>query len=202
MAAHLVFHEVRRGTKTIGRGWRTPDPSPTPICSELPGCAAAGEWVEVLVPEPDHDRQRQQKDSRVSSFGDSTAIGEEDSRLSSFEAEEASIPSPPVESGDSHADGAERNDRANAGTSQEPEGEAGSGLKGFALPRTVSRGSIGHPYSCAGSCKYAWKRRGCKDGANCERCHLCEWRRSSRKRTEETPAPTSPSLDTLPSLNE
>jgi len=44
-------------------------------------------------------------------------------------------------------------------------------------PRLVSRGSIGHPHLCASACKYAWKKRGCKDGINCDRCHLCEWKR-------------------------
>jgi len=46
-------------------------------------------------------------------------------------------------------------------------------------PRLVSRGSIGHPHQCANACKYAWKKRGCKDGINCDRCHLCEWKRSA-----------------------
>jgi len=41
----------------------------------------------------------------------------------------------------------------------------------------VSRGSIGHPYTCGEPCKYAKKRRGCKEGAACNRCHICEWRR-------------------------
>lgn len=38
-----------------------------------------------------------------------------------------------------------------------------------------SRGSVGHPYTCALACKYARKSRGCKDGAACARCHLCKW---------------------------
>jgi len=41
----------------------------------------------------------------------------------------------------------------------------------------VSQGSIGHPYSCAEACKYAKKRKGCKDGALCDHCHLCTWKR-------------------------
>jgi len=39
-----------------------------------------------------------------------------------------------------------------------------------------SLGSIGHPHQCADACKYYWKARGCKDGADCNRCHLCTWR--------------------------
>lgn len=38
-------------------------------------------------------------------------------------------------------------------------------------------GSIGHPLSCAEPCKFFSKARGCKDGANCTRCHLCLWNR-------------------------
>lgn len=39
-----------------------------------------------------------------------------------------------------------------------------------------SKGSIGHPFSCAAPCKYVKKARGCKDGADCVRCHLCAFR--------------------------
>eukprot|EP00930_Biecheleria_cincta_P069424 TRINITY_DN5716_c0_g1_i1.p1 TRINITY_DN5716_c0_g1~~TRINITY_DN5716_c0_g1_i1.p1 ORF type:complete len:326 (+),score=39.65 TRINITY_DN5716_c0_g1_i1:38-979(+) len=46
----------------------------------------------------------------------------------------------------------------------------------------VSRGSVGHPHSCSAACKYAAKGRGCKDGADCDRCHLCAWKRSHRSR--------------------
>mmetsp|Transcript_52506 Transcript_52506/g.170546 ORF Transcript_52506/g.170546 Transcript_52506/m.170546 type:complete len:287 (-) Transcript_52506:109-969(-) len=38
-----------------------------------------------------------------------------------------------------------------------------------------SRGSVGHPAACAPACKYARKKRGCKDGADCSHCHLCVW---------------------------
>mmetsp|Transcript_39266 Transcript_39266/g.112065 ORF Transcript_39266/g.112065 Transcript_39266/m.112065 type:complete len:241 (+) Transcript_39266:63-785(+) len=45
----------------------------------------------------------------------------------------------------------------------------------------LSAGTVGHPVSCAGACKYAWKRRGCKDGVNCNRCHMCEWKKHAAK---------------------
>jgi hypothetical protein len=38
-----------------------------------------------------------------------------------------------------------------------------------------SCGSVGHPESCKEPCKYARKKRGCKDGLACSRCHLCTW---------------------------
>jgi len=217
MAAHLVFHEVRRGTKTIGRGWRTPDPSPTPNCSELPGCAGIGEWVEEFVPDFDYDKQtecplstppglRRPRDWRNSSFGDSTTVGTEarassvgsllvtgetgeEARCSSDGSSRANgeevpaAPDPPEPAGVERRDRARTHDGSN-GSKEPPDGELRS-VSGSIPPRTVSRGSVGHPFSCAGSCKYAWKRRGCKDGANCDRCHLCEWRRHSRKSADD-----------------
>eukprot|EP00440_Ansanella_granifera_P004583 gb/GFBE01004968.1/.p1 GENE.gb/GFBE01004968.1/~~gb/GFBE01004968.1/.p1 ORF type:complete len:354 (+),score=65.78 gb/GFBE01004968.1/:1-1062(+) len=42
-----------------------------------------------------------------------------------------------------------------------------------------SLGSLGHPHYCQFACKYFFKSRGCKDGANCVRCHLCPWTRQS-----------------------
>jgi len=40
-----------------------------------------------------------------------------------------------------------------------------------------SKGSIGHPFTCADFCKYARKSRGCKDGVACDHCHLCTEKR-------------------------
>lgn len=44
-----------------------------------------------------------------------------------------------------------------------------------------SKGSLGHPDRCGAACKYARKRNGCKDGANCDHCHLCTWRPSHQR---------------------
>jgi len=44
-----------------------------------------------------------------------------------------------------------------------------------------SHGSVGHPLTCAAPCKYARKKNGCKDGSNCDRCHLCEWKRPPKQ---------------------
>ncbi|CAJ1331934.1 unnamed protein product [Effrenium voratum] len=46
-----------------------------------------------------------------------------------------------------------------------------------ALEEYPSEGSKGHPLTCAPACKYNSKSKGCKDGANCDHCHLCRWRR-------------------------
>jgi len=59
---------------------------------------------------------------------------------------------------------------------------------GVGLPKhfegVLSVGSVGHPYTCREPCKYVRKIRGCKDGADCDRCHAggCTsfaWRRSA-----------------------
>lgn len=42
-------------------------------------------------------------------------------------------------------------------------------------PREASVGSEGHPHTCARPCKFAGRPQGCSNGANCSRCHLCEW---------------------------
>jgi len=60
------------------------------------------------------------------------------------------------------------------------------GLYGEGCIAPVSAGSVGHPYRCAEACKYARKSRGCKDGAACVRCHLCEWKKKGvRKPVQE-----------------
>lgn len=42
-------------------------------------------------------------------------------------------------------------------------------------PVVTSIGTVGHPFNCGEACKYAKKPRGCKDGAQCTRCHCCDW---------------------------
>mmetsp|Transcript_67154 Transcript_67154/g.160175 ORF Transcript_67154/g.160175 Transcript_67154/m.160175 type:complete len:380 (-) Transcript_67154:133-1272(-) len=48
-----------------------------------------------------------------------------------------------------------------------------------------SCGSVGHPYTCAKACKYVWRKRGCRDGANCPNCHYCKWQRKPKDEEEE-----------------
>lgn len=53
----------------------------------------------------------------------------------------------------------------------------------------VSKGTIGHPHSCRGlGCKFASKERGCREGAECPRCHLCVWSRASEKEASQQAA--------------
>jgi len=51
--------------------------------------------------------------------------------------------------------------------------ESGNAATKSEIPSSV--GSLGHPFTCGLACKYVLKERGCKDGAMCERCHLCKW---------------------------
>lgn len=46
----------------------------------------------------------------------------------------------------------------------------------------MSEGSVGHPTNCAAPCKYNGKNKGCKDGSDCTRCHLCHWQRCKGSR--------------------
>lgn len=62
---------------------------------------------------------------------------------------------------------------------------APNGCEGNAAPKPAqdaplaSLGSYGHPHRCALPCKYAGKKRGCRDGAKCSKCHLCRWRQGT-----------------------
>lgn len=48
----------------------------------------------------------------------------------------------------------------------------------FAENTVVSSGSLGHPHKCAEACPYVKRKGGCRDGAECTKCHLCFWRRA------------------------
>lgn len=44
-----------------------------------------------------------------------------------------------------------------------------------------SVGSKGHPYFCGQVCKFAWRKKGCKDGKNCTHCHICRYTRKAAR---------------------
>eukprot|EP00928_Gymnodinium_smaydae_P080426 TRINITY_DN6411_c0_g3_i1.p1 TRINITY_DN6411_c0_g3~~TRINITY_DN6411_c0_g3_i1.p1 ORF type:complete len:320 (-),score=47.43 TRINITY_DN6411_c0_g3_i1:184-1143(-) len=56
--------------------------------------------------------------------------------------------------------------------------------------KAISVGSRGHPTECADPCKYFSKGRGCKDGAACNRCHVCPWRRAAGAAREQNAGTT------------
>lgn len=55
-----------------------------------------------------------------------------------------------------------------------------AGPQELQLDAPVTAGSVGHPFMCSLACKFA-RKGNCKAGAQCTRCHLCVWRRSTAK---------------------
>jgi hypothetical protein len=55
---------------------------------------------------------------------------------------------------------------------------------------TVSRGSVGHPHTCAAPCRYVRRKGGCRDGADCPLCHVCLWQRASAGKSLAQPLAT------------
>jgi len=49
------------------------------------------------------------------------------------------------------------------------------------LVNRISLGTVGHPVSCAEACKYVKRKGGCRDGANCLKCHECFWSRDAKE---------------------
>jgi len=80
-------------------------------------------------------------------------------------------------------------------TSTNRKSRAESRTNNSALPRTRSPspahaqntswwpsiGSQGHPLCCQLPCKYVGKKKGCKDGLSCTRCHLCQFSKSGAR---------------------
>eukprot|EP00931_Biecheleriopsis_adriatica_P094838 TRINITY_DN6845_c0_g2_i1.p1 TRINITY_DN6845_c0_g2~~TRINITY_DN6845_c0_g2_i1.p1 ORF type:complete len:185 (-),score=26.04 TRINITY_DN6845_c0_g2_i1:16-570(-) len=50
-----------------------------------------------------------------------------------------------------------------------------------AIQKRFSRGSVGHPFTCAAACKFTKRIKGCQEGVDCDHCHLCVWKRSFAK---------------------
>lgn len=46
-----------------------------------------------------------------------------------------------------------------------------------------SAGTRGHPDRCSDACKYVRRKGGCRDGADCPKCHFCHWRRDGLKKS-------------------
>ncbi|CAK0893665.1 unnamed protein product, partial [Prorocentrum cordatum] len=53
---------------------------------------------------------------------------------------------------------------------------------GGSLQPLVSAGTLGHPTSCGAPCKYVRRKAGCRDGASCQSCHVCQWHRAPQER--------------------
>jgi hypothetical protein len=61
-----------------------------------------------------------------------------------------------------------------------------------------SKGSIGHPHHCSEACKYNKKARGCKDGADCDRCHLCVYNQNKPRKSSDMSLQSSSNTDASP----
>ncbi|CAE8593568.1 unnamed protein product [Polarella glacialis] len=61
---------------------------------------------------------------------------------------------------------------------------------GKPLTPAFSCGTTGHPSRCGPPCKYARRKGGCRDGANCANCHWCHWNRAGLS-TSPSNAPDS-----------
>eukprot|EP00930_Biecheleria_cincta_P013371 TRINITY_DN11957_c0_g1_i1.p1 TRINITY_DN11957_c0_g1~~TRINITY_DN11957_c0_g1_i1.p1 ORF type:complete len:226 (-),score=36.69 TRINITY_DN11957_c0_g1_i1:44-721(-) len=189
----LVFGFEERGLPSLRRGWRTPDPSPTRsgmlkctapqgfiladsamadsaehdqgIKAQRPkefnneelGCGQP-EWSRIRTPSPPSPRKAVPVVIYQEDLGAEPKTGGSQKVMLDLVAclpcERPSL----VVAGDSR-----RSSSASEGSASTPEWQ--------------SQGSFGHPYSCGGACKYFSKPKGCKDGANCDHCHICHWKK-------------------------
>jgi len=201
------FYELQimpkeRGLSDLGRGWHTPDPSPR-ASSGLPRCAAKDLIVNYAVCETASTRTPSPSSSHDCETGPSTCrfrtpsphrdYYSTDARLSSlppmpfplwpsygnvpdgYIAEPSVMCSPcvvPDEMFEPCSSWADTTDDAAISIDSDESAK----IEDASLP---SKGSLGHPFACAEACKYVRKARGCKDGALCDRCHLCVWKQST-----------------------
>jgi len=68
----------------------------------------------------------------------------------------------------------------------------GKALFAAAHAHVISRGSVGHPKTCAAACKHVKRKGGCKLGADCPQCHECFWVKDSAKAVSPAQAAMRP----------
>eukprot|EP00435_Cladocopium_sp_Y103_P064213 s588_g25.t2 len=179
----LVFATGERGLPSLNRGYRTPDPS----LSRLPKCGA----LELMVA-----AENGHADAEFPRAYDTPRERVETKPLNTEPQKEVRTPSPWLSRIRTPSPLLERAydlppplpfsphlPRGSRVRAKSPWSTSSSGNPGEDDPPSL--GSIGHPYSCGAACKYSGKTRGCKEGRNCDHCHLCEW-----KRTRVDKAPT------------
>lgn len=184
----LVFRDEARGVPGLQRGWRTPDPSPVRTEGlDLPRCKA--KQVRVVYARGDRSRDcspSTPRDNSVERIRTPSPDGHfiVPPTTSSFEERDKVRPD------------CKRSELARTPLAGTP--PAGGAPNDYIIcdPGDIrmvpSTGSIGHPTSCAEPCKYFSRARGCKDGAMCDRCHLCEWRRQKASTAEPATCEESP----------
>ncbi|CAE7436366.1 unnamed protein product [Symbiodinium natans] len=174
----LVFGLLERGLPSLQRGYRTPDPSPTR--TGLPKCAAYKEFMEEDNSEPlpvcaERGRTPAKEKDRSPSPTQQPWF-----RLQTPSPEPTPLPMPamPEDFLQQFLRPQPRKDLwADMEDASDAEDDMPAGAKTMQHPLCISIGSEGHPFSCGPACKYASKGKGCKDGANCDHCHLCKWKK-------------------------
>jgi hypothetical protein len=188
-SVRLIYVEAARGLRSLQRGWRTPDPSPMPglsKCAAAYPCLALENLTDSSTAQGYSDEHSwamssSRRELSVSTISDRdpphAVFGESGSNVSLHTAIRTPSPSPdrlygqscvsfnqalclPCEAAPKVSSNAK--DLRQAAAKQ-------------MVPFQVSAGTLGHPYSCADACKFVGKTRGCKDGAECDHCHLCKW---------------------------
>lgn len=204
-APRVVFLQGERGLQSLNRGWRTPDPSPAPglpKCAASYPCIVdtglqcnldrhdgADDNVHNLKK---HFSPRSRRESSLSTIPNNSRSISVESRYNELRSIRTPSPSPerhgkPVPAYQvycvpcapstsvligSHTDGyVEELQQGIVKDDVLPDAVRVN----TTAPFQISMGSKGHPYSCADACKFAAKARGCKDGADCDHCHLCKW---------------------------
>mmetsp|Transcript_10712 Transcript_10712/g.25947 ORF Transcript_10712/g.25947 Transcript_10712/m.25947 type:complete len:262 (-) Transcript_10712:30-815(-) len=168
----LVFSTLERGLPSLRRGWRTPDPSP--VRRGLPKCAPYAELLEELPPQGEVMEKAQPQGRHAAKEEDEVQTPNTGMRFQT-PSPEPQMPVPPVPTSvfpRSFTPRKPASDKVN---------EAGHGTKSIQSNWCVSIGSRGHPFNCAAPCKYYAKAKGCKDGANCDHCHLCRWKKHATR---------------------
>jgi len=159
----LVFAELERGLPSLHRGWRTPDPSPDR--TGLPKCAPYAEYIEETEETVEVHTRGRPTEPR------------ESVRVQTPSPQPEAVPDFVMASYVQNVAQAFRGSWADQSDQPEEPEEADVDFKSLQYPLCVSYGSQGHPFTCNAACKYATKGKGCKDGADCDHCHLCTWKK-------------------------
>jgi len=199
------FFEPQRGVPMLSRGWRTPDPLPTCDAAGLPRCAPQEIYYDIVqnahdeeqkTPRHGHDTSTTQAHtpSSPSMRIETLPVPEEELEPTEATVQQSHSLSSDAATAEQYISSASSGNAADdiyalqipmcspcfpvfmipilmagdvPGTIPETKG---------CDPAMVSAGSAGHPYTCAEPCKYMTKKRGCKDSAKCDHCHLCVWK--------------------------
>mmetsp|Transcript_90225 Transcript_90225/g.165220 ORF Transcript_90225/g.165220 Transcript_90225/m.165220 type:complete len:238 (+) Transcript_90225:87-800(+) len=225
MATRVFWCKTDRKLPSLNRGWRTPDPSPTRDAAGLPGYALTlcvetssdqRDASELSMPTPrgclmaTSTRSTSRTPSPYLTHPPLCTQQICDKRVVDDKSVDRDMPTPRMlDSGPSFNGFSTQATKANSDVEpiqkkapQVTSSKRDQGTKeqkpdaGGEHCIVVSTGTVGHPQTCAGACKFIMKKnRGCKDGAACNRCHLCEWKKRGPRKTKEVKDAPSTSPD-------